>query len=160
VTVAGGAHVNRGRRIGSVGAAAGHTGLHVGVRRASRRFGYVDPWPLLRRSPVADSPRVIPAPRRVPLRPAHSRPLRPRAVRPRPIRPAVPESPRLAPPVAWVGLALLLAGAARAGRLPRARPTRGHASRSAGAAARMGSAPPGRAGPPPRPAPRSASGRL
>ena len=38
----------RGREARPRRHAAGHTGLHVGVRRASDRFAYVDPLPLLR----------------------------------------------------------------------------------------------------------------
>ena len=52
----------RGRRVlGTLGrrAARGHAGLHLGVRRAGERFGYVDPLPFLGGAP----PRPV-APRR------------------------------------------------------------------------------------------------
>ena len=96
IAVRAGARVGPGRRLGRVGAgagapptrprgsgvrgaivaragAAGHAGLHFGVRREGRRFGYVDPLRFLagpRRAP----PPVLPA------RPA-ARPLRARARR-------------------------------------------------------------------------------
>ena len=61
VAVARGARVPAGAVIGRVGAMAGHTGLHVGVRRADDRFAYVDPAPMLRdgpRPPVTVAPRT------------------------------------------------------------------------------------------------------
>lgn len=137
LAVAGGDRVRRGQRLGTVGAGDGHAGLHVGVRRAGRRFGYVDPWPLLQ-SAIGDSPGPVAAPlprsprgRRAPAPSPPTRTLRaPRtgvssARGPAVVTvpgPHVPDAPpanaghpaRLAPPLAWAGLALLLLGAARA----------------------------------------------
>jgi hypothetical protein len=65
-----GAHVDSGQRIGTVGAGGGSRGprLYFGVRRTSRRFGYLDPLALL--PPPMGAPRrpvVSPARRRVPI---------------------------------------------------------------------------------------------
>jgi hypothetical protein len=123
-TLGSGSGAGFGSRAGS-GSSAGtrHAGLHLGVRRAGERFGYVDPLPLLRGSPP--SPPVA-APRRVPR--AGPRPGRPpaplaeprRAPRPVPVpaevrvfRPAAARA--LAPWPAWAGLALLALGAAGSG---------------------------------------------
>jgi peptidase M23-like protein len=67
--------VAAGRAIGTLGTAAGHAGLHLGVRRAGDRFGYVDPLPFFGTSrpgappvgpgrirPPATVPRIGPAP--------------------------------------------------------------------------------------------------
>jgi hypothetical protein len=89
----------------------GHAGLHLGVRRESQRFGYVDPLSFLAAADRAP-PAVVPA--RLP------RPV-PRATPvPRLSRPA----PRVAPWPVWVGLALLMTGVAGAGtlRLPLRKP--------------------------------------
>jgi hypothetical protein len=93
----------------------GHAGLHLGVRREGRRFGYADPLAFLRAAPpigVAPGPRPS---RRIPPRPSGF----PRRALPRtalPVRaPAAAGSSPLAPWPAWLGLALLLAGAAGAG---------------------------------------------
>jgi hypothetical protein len=89
----------------------GHAGLHLGVRRESQRFGYVDPLSFLAAADRAP-PAVVPA--RLP------RPV-PRATPvPRLSRPA----PRVAPWPVWVGLALLMTGLAGAGtlRLPLRKP--------------------------------------
>jgi hypothetical protein len=110
IAVRAGAHVGEGDAIGVAGSARGHAGIHLGVRRAGSRFGYVDPLPFLSDTPAAPPPAVgprgtvrrpRPAPRLAPLRPVAA----PRAI---PARP-------LAPPLAWAGLALLLTGAAGAG---------------------------------------------
>ena len=80
------------------------TRLHLGVRRESERFGYVDPLGFLAAADRAPPP-VVPA--RLP-RPA------PRATPvPRPARP----SPGVAPWPVWVGLALLMTGLVGAGTL-------------------------------------------
>jgi murein DD-endopeptidase MepM/ murein hydrolase activator NlpD len=123
VTARRGARVRAGARIGTLGRSRDHVGLHVGVRRAGDRFGYVDPVPLLAEPP----PHGVPvAPR--PARPRGGRPAaRPRA--PAPLRVARPGSPpqpvRAGPPPAavrvpapwpaWLGLAVLLAGAVGGG---------------------------------------------
>jgi hypothetical protein len=101
IAVRAGARVGQGRGLGRL---AGEEPLHFGVRRASERFGYVDPLRFLA-APRRAPPPVLPA--RLP-RPA------PRA------RPA-PRSPRpsrgLAPWPVWLGLALLMTGLAGAGTL-------------------------------------------
>jgi Peptidase family M23 len=81
-----------------------HAGLHLGVRRESERFGYVDPLRFLAAADRAPPP-VLPAllPRPAP---------RPRAA-PHPARP----SPALAPWPVWLGLALLMTGLAGVGTL-------------------------------------------
>ena len=165
VAVAGGARVRAGARIGTVGRSREHAGLHVGVRRAGDRFGYVDPVPLLadprrracrrrrewagrrrgpsrgaeaaprpcraprarrrraaRRAPPAAAPRAASraAP---PCRAAAARgaaaaapppPAAPRVARPLPAGPAAAVRV-LAPWPAWLGLAVLLAGAVGGG---------------------------------------------
>ena len=64
VSVRVGARVREGAAVGRVGTMAGHTGLHLGVRRAGDRFAYVDPAPLLHepgsRPPVTAVPREGP----------------------------------------------------------------------------------------------------
>ena len=65
LAVRAGERVVTGAPIGTVAAAPGHAGLHLGVRRATDRFGYVDPAPLLARS--ADRRRAAAGP---PPRPA------------------------------------------------------------------------------------------
>jgi len=90
-----------------LGRAAGNEGLHFGVRREGRRFGYVDPLRFLRSDPPAPPP-LAPAPRRVPRLPAPAPP-------PAPLVSAPAASPGLAPWPVWAGLALVLAGAAGSG---------------------------------------------
>jgi hypothetical protein len=130
VSVRRGEVVAAGRAIGTLGTVAGHAGLHLGVRRADDRFGYVDPLPFLAgpaRPPVAPpipraGPRRVrppaavppsdpaPAPGSAPAPRAGPRPVPPPAV---PVRVFVPAGARaLAPWPAWAGLALLLLGAA------------------------------------------------
>jgi murein DD-endopeptidase MepM/ murein hydrolase activator NlpD len=130
LVVRAGAPIRAGTAIGTV--AAGHGGLHVGVRREADRFGYEDPLALL----SAPTPPAIPAPpARVPRgRPAPPdqvrvrarRPAKPRRGHPRshpqrtppqPSRPAGHRAPPrpLAPLPVWVGLGLLLTGAAGSG---------------------------------------------
>jgi len=136
-----GEHVRAGAPIGRVGTMTGHTGLHVGVRRASDRFAYVDPLPLLgseRRPPVgvlprqgprvAAPPRTAPAPRVA--APPRAAPV-PRGAGPPRYAPAegrvrVPAG-GLAPWPAWVGLALLAVGAVGGGVRIRVRRTRARA---------------------------------
>lgn len=148
VAVRAGAHVVTGAPIGTVGTVPGHTGLHLGMRRASDRFGYVDPAQLLH-EPPRHAPPVGPrtsARRHLPP-PPHPAPL-PFAPDPRPAllpsaaravsRPGsspATHRPRtgLAPWPAWAGLALLLVGAAGAGaarvrRTRRAAPARAEAA--------------------------------
>jgi pyruvate/2-oxoglutarate dehydrogenase complex dihydrolipoamide acyltransferase (E2) component len=136
--------VTAGRPIGTLGAAAGHAGLHLGVRRSGERFGYVDPLRFLGTSPPAAppipraGPRPAPppaAPRADPLAAPHAGPVprghpvpgagpwpavtplvEPRHTVPVGVRVFVPAGARgLAPWPAWAGLALLLLGAAGGG---------------------------------------------
>jgi len=119
-----GEHVLPGARIGDAGASRGHAGLHLGVRRATDRLGYVDPAPLLGhvrpappppggapRRPAPPPPRPAPLPSRPVSRPGSS----PAA---RPVRRPV------APWPVWAGLALLLSGAIGAGTVRAARKRR------------------------------------
>ncbi len=117
--VAAGEHVGLGRRLGSVGHDESHAGLHLGVRRADRSFGYVDPWLLLSGAGTGDRPEAIPVSRRRPLPRVGFRAPRPVDVRvPRSVPVAQPHGARrLAPPLAWIGLALMLAGCLGAGGL-------------------------------------------
>jgi peptidase M23-like protein len=96
--------VRAGERVGS-GARLGRAarGIHFGVRREGRRFGYVDPLPFLAGSaspPPAVPVRVRPPPRATPpaVRAAHLR-------------------PALAPWPVWLGLTLLLMGLVGGGRV-------------------------------------------
>jgi hypothetical protein len=111
--------VAAGAAIGTLGTSPDHAGLHLGVRRAGERFGYVDPLPFLRGSSPSP-PAVPPIPR------AGPRPAMPRATATPPaalrhpvpvgVRVFVPAGARgLAPWPAWAGLALLLLGAAGGG---------------------------------------------
>jgi murein DD-endopeptidase MepM/ murein hydrolase activator NlpD len=122
LAVAPGQAVRPGQPLGTVGAGDDHAGLHVGVRRAARRFGYVDPWPLFHRGAASDPIPVAGPPSRPRGRPAARRrpgtaPRAPRsplrAVRVlRPSRPVArrPVDAPLASPLAWAGLAVLLGG--------------------------------------------------
>jgi murein DD-endopeptidase MepM/ murein hydrolase activator NlpD len=130
VAVRAGADLRAGAPLGVL--AAGHGGLHVGVRIEADPFGYVDPLALLpppgRPLPVAPRP---PAPRPPAPRPPAPerrvpRSLPPRAPErhvPRPLpRPMLPVFSGRAPPRAspapwpvWAGLAVLLSGAAGSG---------------------------------------------
>jgi len=104
IAVRAGAVARRGATLGTVARSASHAGLHLGVRRDGTRFGYVDPLRFLARPsnpvPLGRAPRSARPPRLVPApRPASSPSARRRASSP------------LAPWPAWVGLALVLAGA-------------------------------------------------
>ena len=112
IAVRAGARVGPGRRLGLVAGASGHAGgprrgyagLHLGVRREGRRFGYVDPL------------RFLAGPRRAPPPVVAAR--RPRAApRPRPAPRTSRLSPGLAPWPVWLGLGLLMTGLAGAGTL-------------------------------------------
>lgn len=103
-----GQRVKRSQLLGLLGVDDSHSGLHLGVRRAGLRSGYVDPWPLL--SGRHGGPQVLPG-----ARPRHARRTRgrpPHTIAARPVRPAPGISPEtaLAPPLAWLGLGVLLAG--------------------------------------------------
>jgi hypothetical protein len=97
-------HVTAGAPLARVAAAGAHDGLHLGVRHAADRFGYVDPARLLAHT------------RSVPVGPAPP-PAKPRALRlqPRMAQPAPEPASAAAPPVAWAALAAAaLAAAGRA----------------------------------------------
>jgi hypothetical protein len=127
VSVERGEVVAAGRPLGTLGAAAGHTGLHLGVRRAGERFGYVDPLQFLggpwrrpvppggpRRGPPV--PRAGPRPAPPPVSPRADPAPRASAPVPVGVRVFVPTGVgALAPWPAWAGLALLLLGAAGGG---------------------------------------------
>ena len=139
IAVVSGDGVRRGQPLGTVAAGSRHTGLHLGVRRTHDRFGYVDPWPLLAGGPGHPAfPLLAPRatqPRRGPLgtpRPSGQRLRHPRrrdsparaprlAPAPREVtgvpKPTAPAGERhhapLAPPLAWLGLAVLLLGVVR-----------------------------------------------
>ncbi len=116
VAVASGARVRAGVRIGTLARGRDHAGLHVGVRRAGDRFGYVDPVPLLAEPPpgVPAAPRVAPRPRTALPRAAPPAAV-PLGERP-PLAGPAPAAVRvLAPWPAWLGLAVLLAGAVGGG---------------------------------------------
>jgi len=104
-----GSRVAAQMRLGTVD--AGHDGLHVGVRREGKRFGYVDPLTRFGADPpppvVVRPPGLGPAPK-----PSHPRP--PPALRrfPIPARPASAREPSLARWPVWLGVTLLLTGAA------------------------------------------------
>jgi hypothetical protein len=115
VAVRAGESVRRGARLGTVAADPRHAGLHLGVRREGRRFGYVDPLQFIG---APTTPPVI-APVR-PVRPDHrTGPPRhadlpaagssPVAAPARVVAPRAPDG--VAPWFVWVGLGLLLAGA-------------------------------------------------
>ena len=128
VDVRAGAVIRRGARLGRVGRSDDHAGLHLGVRRDGRRFGYVDPLRFLAADPPVSPPAA--APRRVYRAPPPPQPvarrLAPRAAPgPRVVAtPAVVTGDRtsgartLAPWPAWAGLALVLAGAGVRWRRP------------------------------------------
>ena len=100
IAVRAGAMVGPGRTLGRLGQA----GLHFGIRREGRRFGYVDPLRFLggqRRAPPPAVPVRLPR----------------RALRPRPSGHPAPPAPGLAPWPVWFGLGLLLTGLAGTGTL-------------------------------------------
>ncbi len=116
VSVRRGEAVRAGRKIGTLARASDHVGLHLGVRRAGQRFGYVDPLPFL--GAATTSPPPIAA-RRIP----RAGPRAPAALAD-PARGPVPVGVRvfapatvrgLAPWPAWIGLAVLLLGAGGGG---------------------------------------------
>jgi murein DD-endopeptidase MepM/ murein hydrolase activator NlpD len=130
IAVRRGRSVREGERIGTAASSPGHAGLHLGVRGATARFGYVDPLRFLT-SPTT-APPVGPAarPRKRAARPAPAPAARPApamgpapapAVRPAPaIWPVPAPAARPAPPPGsnppapwpvWAGLGLALAGA-------------------------------------------------
>ncbi len=142
VAVRAGAVIRAGASIGTV--AAGHRGLHFGVRREADRFGYEDPLRMLAppARPRAPTPVAVPhrpprpAPVAVPHRPPRPAPVAVPHRPPRPAPVAVPHRPprpaprsvrrvpaplrpapadRIAPWPVWAGLALLLAGATGSG---------------------------------------------
>jgi Peptidase family M23 len=63
ITVHAGTSVRRGAELGTVARSVAHPGLHLGVRRAGKRFGYVDPLRFLIPTPTAPLPPLGRAPR-------------------------------------------------------------------------------------------------
>ena len=107
--------VERGAVLGTVAPSPDHRGLHLGVRREGRRFGYVNPLDFLTTPATRPPPPLgrVPRPRRM-TPPAARAPAR--RVVPSAARRVVPSSNRglrapFAPWPAWLGLALVLAGA-------------------------------------------------
>jgi hypothetical protein len=148
-----GTAVSRGEQIGTAAPTTAHAGIHLGVRRAGDRDGYVDPLPFLgrpqsavplvrahpldrrgpARGPHSDASRIRPAGAPVPTAPAPSREPpagtgKDRGSSPAPGRGA----PALAPWPAWLGLALLLAGATGGHTARRARTRRARTRRAPG----------------------------
>jgi hypothetical protein len=110
LAVRAGQRVATGAPLGTV--AAGHGGLHLGVRRAGDRFGYVDPLALL-------APERPVAPRALPTRGPHGRPrAAPPVAAPVPAPAPVAASPRTRlPATVWLGLALALPALAGSGAI-------------------------------------------
>ncbi len=112
VTVRAGAPVAAGLPIGHLGPAGI---LRLGARRAGHRHGYVDPGGLLRGGGAAP-PTLPPAPRsRTPRGPGVPAPARTPA-----LGPSAAPVPALSP-LAWAGVALLVAGGAGGARTARRR---------------------------------------
>jgi Peptidase family M23 len=63
ITVRAGTRVARGARLGTVARGTTHAGLHLGVRREGKRFGYVDPLRFLTPAPTTPAPPLGRAPR-------------------------------------------------------------------------------------------------
>lgn len=134
VSVRAGATVRAGARLGTLAASPAHDGLHLGVRQASDRFGYVDPLPFLEgggdlRGPPAAPPigsRPHPS-RRIPELPPADLFARVRV-------PAATPARSLAPWPAWLGLALVLFGAFGGGAGIRLRRRRARVAMPAGEA--------------------------
>jgi Peptidase family M23 len=59
IAVRPGAFVAAGERIGTLGSSRAHVGLHLGVRRAGDRFGYVDPLSFLAQADHAPPPIAV-----------------------------------------------------------------------------------------------------
>jgi hypothetical protein len=122
VDVRAGAVIRKGARLGRAGRSDDHAGLHLGVRREGRQFGYVDPLRFLAGDPPVPPPAATPRRiRRAPPPP----PVPPAAPGPRIVAtPAAATGDRtsgvrtLAPWPAWAGLALVLAGAGVRWRRP------------------------------------------
>ena len=141
VVVRAGAVIRRGARLGRVARSDDHAGLHLGVRREGRRFGYVDPLRFLAADPPVPPPAA--APTRIRRAPPPAQPVARRPALRVVTRPHIPRvvarrfAPRrvvatpapltahrtsgarpLAPWPAWAGLALVLAGAGLRWRRP------------------------------------------
>lgn len=131
-----GERVPAGATLATAARSREHAGLHLGVRRASDRRGYIDPAPLLRSPPRHAPPaapraiarRLIPPPPHP--APLPSTPAPPRAAPPTRAAPATSPGSSPAPWPAWAGLALLLAGAFGAGRARAARRRRAPLTRA------------------------------
>lgn len=139
LAVRAGTDVRAGRAIGVLGREPRHRGLHLGIRRAGERHGYVDPRRFLGTAGLpGDAPPL--GGRRGPRSGGRTvRPLPRAGLIPAPV-PAVPVSaatrPALAPAPVWVGLALVLVAGVGAGRRSRTRARGGVASQELRTAAR------------------------
>jgi hypothetical protein len=138
ITVHAGTPVARGANLGTVARNVAHAGLHLGVRRAGERFGYVDPLRFLVPAPTAPLPPLGRAPRThrdlPPPAPRTTEPLAAPTTAPRAAPTTAPLASPLTAPLAaphlarvalgagadrgglapwpaWLGLALVLAGA-------------------------------------------------
>jgi len=125
-----GAHVDAGDPVGAADASSQHRGVHLGVRRASERFGYVDPLRFLPSTrpwaPVGPRPSGRPRLRvggrpSAAAHPALERGASPAAARGPVVHRGAVAAPRPGVPSwpVWAGAALLLAGAS--GELVQAR---------------------------------------
>ena len=143
-TVRKGAHVDAGARIGTL--AAGHRGLHLGVRKASDSFGYTDPLPFLpnpttRPSPPVATPRPRPptarrpAPARAPIphpsMPPFNAPQRAPIPHASPTTPSTHLTRPTAPPLVWAALTLAALATTGTGALITRRRARTHRPASA-----------------------------
>jgi hypothetical protein len=111
-----GVAVREGERVGA-GARLGRaaSGIHFGVRREGRRFGYVDPLRFLAARAPAPPPLAAP-PRAVRGRRPRA-PAAPHELAARPLAARAHAPPGVAPWPVWLGLAMLLTGLLGAGRL-------------------------------------------
>lgn len=87
--------IARGTRLGTLASGSAHAGLHLGVRRAGTRFGYVDPLRFLTPAPTTPVPPLGRAPRAHRTPPPH-----PPAVAPLADPVTSPLADRVSPPVA------------------------------------------------------------
>jgi hypothetical protein len=110
--------VRAGEPVGS-GESLGRSarGIHFGVRREGRRFGYVDPLRFLGARHAPPPPLAAPPPSRAPWGGSRrSFPARPHPP-PRPVAAGSHAPPAVAPWPVWLGLLLGLTGLVGAGRL-------------------------------------------
>jgi hypothetical protein len=116
IAVRRGAAVAAGARLGRLGASPDHSGLHLGVRQAGNRFGYVDPMRFLGGDGRLPPPLITVAPRRGRLGPAP-----PSALAPSGARAPAPSTGRATAPSAAPAIAP--SAAERPSTAPAAAPT-------------------------------------